>query len=64
VAGNVAHGNGQSGIDVSQGSTHNRIVGNTSTTNLQYDLFDGATACDSDLWAGDSFGTRNQSCVH
>ena len=69
VHGNTVTGNAGNGIAVA--SAHNTISRNVATGNAAvttfpaWDLFDDNTTppCDSNVWANDTFGTRNQTCI-
>ncbi len=43
--------------------TNNRILANTAFANRRFDLADANPGCDSNTWAGNLFGTRNQVCI-
>ena len=55
--------NGTYGIDVATGSTGNHVNGNTALGNGLFDLFDGNTNCDNNKWNGNTFVSRNQTCI-
>jgi parallel beta-helix repeat protein len=61
ITGNVCKGN-NAGIDV--GSNGNTIENNTALNNLWIDLADANPTCGSNLWAGNTFHTASQSCIH
>jgi hypothetical protein len=53
------------GIAVERGSTGNTIMDTGTGGNSTYDLFDGNTNCDSNLWRVNGFTTANPaSCIH
>lgn len=52
------------GVRVEYLSTDNRIVNNIVTGNASSDLSDGNPACDNNTWAGNSYGSNNQACIH
>jgi hypothetical protein len=52
------------GIEINPTSSSNRVVGNISLSNTLFDLSDDNANCDSNFWAFNVFGTRNQSCIH
>lgn len=57
-------GNGDDGIFVVNGSQGNFIANNTALGNGNFDLYDGNTNCDSNIWTGNTFGTNfPTSCV-
>ena len=60
---NQSIGNGTYGIDVATGSTGNHVNGNTALGNGLFDLFDGNISCDNNKWNGNTFVSRNQSCI-
>jgi parallel beta-helix repeat protein len=68
VRGNVVTDNAGGGIAAaSQLGTGNTIIGNFAQDNTRFggfDLFDGNTNCDSNVWRGNDFGTANQFCIH
>ena len=45
------------------GASVNTVVGNVADLNGLNDGYDGSTACGSNNWNGDTFGTVNQPCV-
>jgi parallel beta-helix repeat protein len=56
--------NGDDGIFVVDGSEDNFIANNTALGNGNFDLYDGNTNCDSNIWTGNTFGTNfPTSCV-
>jgi len=62
---NQAIGNGFFGIFVESLTTGNHINGNTALGNMTlYDLADDNTNCDNNTWNGNTFVTRNQTCIH
>lgn len=67
IQGNTVENNAADGIRVA--STGNTISGNTSTGNdafpaiTAYDMEDVNSACDSNSWTGNTFGTSNESCI-
>jgi hypothetical protein len=52
------------GIEVLQGATGNRIQSNAVFGSSGFDMQDGNQNCDSNSWAFNAFGTRNQTCIH
>jgi len=61
---NQAIGNGFFGIFVESLSTGNHINGNTALGNMTlYDLADDNTNCDNNTWNGNTFVSRNQTCI-
>ena len=64
IHGTVAQSNGEDGIDLSQGSTGNRVSGNTATDNIQNDLSDDNPTCADNVWTGNQFGTASPAtCI-
>ena len=51
------------GIWVFAGSLSNILSENKSTGNLPYDMEDDNADCGTNIWAGDTFGSANQSCI-
>jgi parallel beta-helix repeat protein len=62
IVGNVLTGNAE-GIAMNFGTTDNRIIGNTATSN-GIDLFDEDFTCTSNVWKGNDFTTASPSCIH
>ena len=60
---NQSIGNGTYGIDVAAGATGNHVNGNTALGNGVDDLFDGNISCDNNKWNGNTFVSRNQTCI-
>lgn len=60
---NEVHGSSRWGIFVVAGANRNRIIGNTSTGNDDFDLLDGNTNCDHNTWSLNTFGTANPACA-
>lgn len=71
---NVANSNGGNGIAVEGSGTvngkSNTINGNQALLNgsapntTAFDLFDRNVGCDANVWTGNTFLTRNQTCIH
>jgi parallel beta-helix repeat protein len=61
--GNTADGNGQDGFIAQPPSSGNILLRNTASGNANYDGEDQNSSCGTDIWATNSFGTVNQSCV-
>ncbi len=61
IRGNTTTGNAARGIRVD--SLNNQIRANTSLGNVFEDLYDSNTGCDANVWQGNTFGTRNQTCI-
>ena len=56
--------NGGAGIAIDLGDTKNLVTDTTDKTNTGgADLIDENANCDSNLWFGNNFGTRSQSCI-
>jgi len=64
VRGNAVVSNRGSGVAVEREAQGNRILANYASANSVFDLYDGNPQCDSNLWTGNLFGSRNQSCVN
>jgi parallel beta-helix repeat protein len=68
IRANQVHDNAGNGINVTNGSLSNQILGNTATGNgrqaaAAFDLTDGNALCDANVWSGNDFGTANQVCT-
>jgi hypothetical protein len=59
---NYSHQNSV-GIKIEQNSTRNFIIHNTASNNTSTDLVDVNTNCDSNVWAENTFTSRNQACI-
>ena len=57
-------GPGASGICIVAGPGLNLVQGNTALGNTGTDLGDENPGCDADVWKHNTFGTRNQTCIH
>ena len=55
--------NGFIGIRVGFGSTGNHVNGNTALGNGSFDLDDDNLNCDNNKWNGNTFVSRNQTCI-
>lgn len=67
VQGNHIVGNLADGVLIVRtpiGGGFNRIIGNVALRNARFDLADDNTNCDANIWSGNQFGTRNQSCIN
>jgi len=62
LLGNDVSRNGVYGIEIY--STGDRIASNNAYGNSAYDLYDGNSGCDSNIWFNNRFGTANQPCIH
>ena len=60
--------NDQGGIVIDDGAINNSIERNTAHANgdgiTYFDLSDGNGNCDDNIWNGNKFKTRDQSCIH
>lgn len=65
VSGNNADLNGRYGFSVGPNAITNTISGNTAATNTTFDAFDanGSLGCSVNSWSGNTFGTKNPSCI-
>jgi hypothetical protein len=69
VSGNVANDNQTHGISIdangaaNPGPTENKVSANSAHGNLDFDGFDGNSACGANTWDGNDFGRANQPCV-
>jgi parallel beta-helix repeat protein len=59
---NLAANNATTGIEVVEGATGNRLMGNVGASNSAFDLADDNPNCDQNRWRGNT-GTRNQTCI-
>ena len=71
IQGNVIRGNAENGVLIlgnrpfpAPPSSLNRVLTNTAVGNGAYDLADETPGCGDNVWAGNSYGTRNQPCVN
>lgn len=67
VQGNQILGNLANGVLIERtpvGGGHNRILSNTALRNALFDLADQNENCSSNVWSGNQFGTRNQTCIN
>ncbi|HEX6538998.1 MAG TPA: hypothetical protein VF155_07450 [Candidatus Dormibacteraeota bacterium] len=72
ITSNTVTANGHDGFLDGLGATNNAYSQNTATGNhtntttftTGYDAEDVNTACDSNAWNADTFGTVSQSCIH
>ena len=61
VASNTTNNNADDGIDVD--GQNNVIKFNNSSGNTDWDMEDGNTDCDSNVWGFNTFGDANQTCI-
>jgi parallel beta-helix repeat protein len=63
VSSNTSSDN-ETGISINDDTAHgNMVEGNTALGNSSVDLEDVNANCDSNIWAGNCFGTKSQSCI-
>jgi parallel beta-helix repeat protein len=63
IMNNQVNGNAGSGIALSLGSLDNVVKHNTATGNSIFDLSDANSACGSNTWQTNTFGTKSQACI-
>lgn len=62
VTHNHSADNGGTGINVT--ATASAILLSDAAGNATFDLADQNNECDQNLWEANTFGTRNQNCIH
>ena len=61
VGGNKSTAN--KGIGIIAAASGNKLIGNTAKKNKNTDLVDGNDECTSNVWEGNTFKTRDPSCI-